>query len=167
MRRIIRTIASGIERLSWFSEILAEIALVALMLLVFHEVIVRYILVRPTIFSVEISEYLLVFITFMCSGWVLREDRHVRMVSLVSILPRRAQIVLDIAVSVLATVFCGVVTWKGAQTAIMAYVGDYHSSSLVNFPLWISYSFIPFGALILGLQLFVRIGERVKLLLSG
>jgi TRAP-type C4-dicarboxylate transport system permease small subunit len=167
MRRIVRAIASGIERLSWFSEIVAEIALVVLMLLVFHEVVVRYVLGRPTIFSVEISEYLLVFLTFMSVGWILREDRHVRMMALATILPSKAQIVLDIAVSVLATVFCGVLTWKGAQTAIMAYVGDYHSSSLVNFPLWISYSFIPFGALILGLQFFVRIGERVKTLLSG
>jgi len=166
MRRIFRTIASGIEWLSWFSEILAEIALVVLMLLVFHEVVVRYILDRPTIFSVEISEYLLVFLTFMSVGWVLREDRHVRMMALVTILPEKAQIILDVAVSVLAIGFCAVLTWKGAQTAIMAYVGDYHSSSLVNFPLWISYSFIPFGALILGLQFLVRIGERVKLLLS-
>ncbi len=49
----------------------------------------------------------------------------------------------------------------------MAYIGDYHSSSLVNFPLWIAYSFIPIGALVLGLQFIVRIGERVKMLLGA
>jgi len=165
MGKIVRTIASGIERLSWFSEILAEIALMALLLLVFHEVFVRYVLNRPTIFSVEISEYLLVFVSFMSIGWVLREDRHVRMLALVTILPRKAQLFLDIVTSILAIIFCGILTWKGGQTAIMAYVGDYHSSSLVNFPLWISYSFIPFGALVLGLQFIVRIGERAKMLL--
>jgi len=164
---ILRIIASGIERLSWFSEILAEMALMGLLLLVSHEVFVRYVLDRPTIFSVEISEYLLVFVSFMSIGWVLREDRHVRMLALVQILPKKVQLALDIVTSILAILFCGILTWKGGQTAVMAYVGDYHSSSLVNFPLWIAYSFIPFGALVLGLQFMVRIGQRVKVLLWG
>ena len=167
MERILRTIASGIERLSWFCEILAEIALMGLLLLVSHEVFVRYVLDRPTIFSVEISEYLLVFISFMSIGWVLREDRHVRMLALVHILPKRVQLGFDIVTSILAIILCGVLTWKGGQTAIMAYVGDYHSSSLVNFPLWIAYSFIPLGALVLGLQFVVRIGKRIEMLLEG
>jgi C4-dicarboxylate transporter DctQ subunit len=167
MGKILRIAASAIGRLSWFSEILAEIALMGLLLLVSHEVFVRYVLDRPTIFSVEISEYLLVFISFMSIGWVLREDRHVRMLALVNLLPKKAQLLLDIVTSMLAIVFCGVLTWKGGQTAIMAYVGDYHSSSLVNFPLWIAYSFIPFGACVLGLQFMVRIGQRVKTLLWG
>ncbi len=44
MRKIFRLIASGINRLSWVAEILAEVALLGLLLLVFHEVIVRYVL---------------------------------------------------------------------------------------------------------------------------
>jgi C4-dicarboxylate transporter DctQ subunit len=167
MEKILRAIASGIERLSRVSEILAETALAGLLLLVSHEVFVRYVLDRPTIFSVEISEYLLVFISFMSIGWVLREDRHVRMLALVHILPKKVQLFLDIMTSVLAIIFCGVLTSKGGQTAVMAYIGDYHSSSLVNFPLWIAYSFIPLGALVLGLQFIVRIGERVKMLLGA
>ena len=167
MKRTIRAIASCINRLSRFSEILAEIALAALLLLVFHEVVVRYVLNKPTIFSVEISEYLLVFVTFMSVGWVLKEDGHVRMLALVQVMPRKAQLVMDILTSLMVTVFCFILAWKGGQTAIMAYKGDYHSSSLVNFPLWIAYSMIPFGALVLGLQFIVRIGERVHSLFSG
>jgi TRAP-type C4-dicarboxylate transport system permease small subunit len=68
--------------------------------------------------------------------------------------------------SILVTTFCVILTWKGGQTVIMAYVGDYHSSSLLDVPLWIPYSFIPLGALVLGLQSIVRIGERVMMLLG-
>jgi TRAP-type C4-dicarboxylate transport system permease small subunit len=167
MVKLLRIMGLAIERLSWFSEILAEMALMGLLSLVSHEVFVRYVLDKPTIFSVEISEYLLVFVSFMSIGWVLREDRHVRMLALVQILPKKVQLALDIVTSLLAVLFCGVLTWKGGQTAFMAYVGDYHSSSLVNFPLWIAYSFIPFGALVLGLQFMVRIGQRTKALLWG
>ena len=166
MVAIIRAIGSGIRHLTWFFEILAEIALAALLLLVFHEVVVRYVFDSPTQFSVEISEYLLVFVSFMCAAWVMREDRHVRMLALLTILPERTQLFLDVVTSLLVTTFCVILTWKGGQTVIMAYSGNYHSSSLLDVPLWIPYSFIPLGALALGLQSIVRIGERVKMLIG-
>ena len=166
MVKCMRTIASAINRLNWFFELLAEIALVVLLLLVFHEVFVRYILDRPTQFSVEISEYLLVFVSFMCAGWVLREDRHVRMLALVHILPEKIQLFFDIFASVMIATFCFILTWKGGQTVIMAFSGGYHSSSLLNVPLWIPYSFIPLGALALGFQSIVRFAERLKSLLG-
>ena len=78
MGKIVRGIAFGINRITWFLEILSEFALLGLLLLVFHEVVVRYVFESPTIFSVEISEYLLVFISFASAAWVLKEDRHVR-----------------------------------------------------------------------------------------
>jgi len=164
MDKILKAVGSGIKHLTWFSEILAEMGLMGLLLLVFHEVVVRYIFNRPTLFSVEISEYLLVFVAFLSAGWVLREDRHVRMLALITVLPEKTRLFLDIVTSMLVIIFCVVLTWKGGKTVIMAYSGDYHSSSLLNFPLWIAYSFIPFGALVLGAQSLVRIGERVKML---
>jgi len=161
MQKAIQTIASG---MTWFSQILAELGLLGLLLVVFYEVVARYLLNRPTVFSVEISEYLLVLVTFLSAGWVLREDRHVRMLALVSILPERLRLFLDISTSLLVMIFCVVLMWKGGKTVIMAYLGGYHSSSLLNFPLWIPYSIIPFGAFILGVQSIVRIGDRVKTL---
>ena len=38
----------------------AEIGLIGLLLIVIHEVIVRYVFDSPTLYSVELSEYLLV-----------------------------------------------------------------------------------------------------------
>jgi TRAP-type C4-dicarboxylate transport system permease small subunit len=111
---------------------------------------------------VEVSEYLLVFLAFLCAGWVLKEDRHVRMLAVITHLPKKVQLFADIVTSLLVIVFCVVLTWKGWQTVVMAYTGDYHSSSLLNVPLWIPYSFIPVGALVLGLQYLVRIGEKVR-----
>ena len=47
MTKIVRGITSGINRLTWISEILSEIALLGLLILVFHEVVVRYALRTP------------------------------------------------------------------------------------------------------------------------
>jgi TRAP-type C4-dicarboxylate transport system permease small subunit len=167
MTKIVRGITSGINRLTWISEILSEIALLGLLILVFHEVVVRYALNSPTLFSVEISEYLLVFVAFISAGWVLKEDRHVRMLAVIDLLPEKARLVADILSSVGVMIFCGVLAWKGGQTTIMAFTGDYHSSSLLNFPLWIPYSLIPLGAFILGFQYIIRIGDRIKTLTNS
>jgi TRAP-type C4-dicarboxylate transport system permease small subunit len=162
-----RLIYRGIIRISWLAEVLAEIALAGLLLLVFHEVIVRYVFNAPTQYSVELSEYLLVFVAFMSIGWVLKEDRHVRVSVVINLLPDRVRDLLDIFASLLVMIFCGIIVWKGGKTAITAYTGDYHSSSLLNFPLWIPYAIIPLGALVLGMQYIVRIVERVQALTGG
>lgn len=162
MEKISGLIAKGINRLTWLAEVLAEIALAGLMLLVFHEVIVRYIFNSPTLYSVELSEYLLIFVAFMSIGWVLKKDRHVAVTFVINFLSPKVRSWLDVFTSLLTMVFCGILVWKGGESAITAYTGDYHSSSLMNFPLWIPYSFIPLGALVLGLQYIVRIGDRLK-----
>ena len=164
MKKIVRGIASGINRLTWFSEILSEIALLGLLLLVSHEVVVRYVFNSPTLFSVEISEYLLVFVAFLSAGWVLKEDRHVRIHAVINLLPEKARLCADILTSFGVMIFCGILAWKGVQATIIVYTGDYHSSSLLNFPLWIPYSIIPFGAFVLGTQYIIRIGDRIKAL---
>jgi C4-dicarboxylate transporter DctQ subunit len=162
MNKIGRTLSLIINSLTLISEVLAEIGLLALFFLVFHEVVARYFFSKPTIFSVEISEYLMTFITFMCVGWVLKQNRHVRMTLLQSRLSKRLQAYMEIFSTLLIMLFCAVIVWKGTQSVMVAYRGSYHSSSLVNFPLWISYAFIPYGTLILGLQGMVIIGKQIQ-----
>lgn len=167
MKKIIQALASGIENVSWLSGVLTQVALLGLLLLVTHEVIVRYIFASPTIYSIEISEYLLVFVALMCAGWILREDRHIRMSAFLSLLSRKAQTYLNILTSILVLVFCTILVWKGGQNVYIAYTGNYHSSSLLNFPLWIPYSFVPVSALIVGAQFMVKIGGYLSALASS
>ena len=155
-------ISKAINRLTWLSELIAEIGLVGLLLIVIHEVIVRYVFDSPTLFSVELSEYLLVLVVFMSIGWVLKEDRHVAVSFVVDLLPRKVRLGMNVLTSVLTMAFLGILVWKGGKTAVTAYTGDYHSSSLLNFPMWIPYVLIPLGALVLSLQYLIKIGELIR-----
>ena len=152
------TIFTGFSR---YANIISEIGTVALMILIFREVIWRYVLNKPSVFSVEISEYIMIFITFMCAGWVLHKNAHVSMTVLTDRLPERVKIRLDIVTSLLTMGVCSVIIWKGIISAVIAFVGHYRSASLIEFPLWISYSFIPLGMTILFLQYIVRIRENI------
>ena len=155
-------LSKAINRLSWLAELIAEIGLVGLLLIVIHEVIVRYVFDAPTLFSVELSEYLLVLVVFMSVGWVLKEDRHVAVTFAVDVLPEKMRQGFSLVTSLLTVAFLAILVWQGGRTALTAYRGDYHSSSLLDFPMWIPYTLIPLGALVLSVQYIAKISELIR-----
>ena len=162
MKQLWKSLLHAFEQLSRIGVILAEISLVLLLALVFHEVIARYVLNRPTLYSVELSEYLLIFVAFIAAGWVLQEDRHVRMLSFVNLMPAKIQYGFALFTSLIVLCFCAILVWQGTKASILAFKGGYHSSSLLDVPLCIPYAIIPIGSLILGLQMVVRIGKIIE-----
>jgi len=162
MKNLWKSLLINFERLSRLGAVLAEICLVLLLALVFHEVIARYVLNKPTLYSVELSEYLLIFVAFMAAGWVLQEDKHVRMPTFVNLMPAKVRYGFALFTSIVVLCFCAILVWQGAKASIVAFTGGYHSSSLLNVPLFIPYAIIPIGSLILGLQMVVRIGKIIE-----
>lgn len=158
---LLRRLAALTEGLARALHILSQLALVALLGLVAHEVFVRYALNAPTQFSVEISEYLLVFISFASTAWILRKDRHVRVRLVLDRLPERARAGLEAAGMLLLAAFAAVLVWKGAGMALTAWHGDDRSSSLLSAPLWVPYSFIPLGGLALMPMALVLAARRI------
>lgn len=161
-----RLFADGIHRLSKIGAVISQVCLVALLALVFHEVVVRYLFDKPTLYSVELSEYLLIFLAFIAAGWVLQEDKHVKMHSFVHLLPQRVQHLLSCISSFIILLFCIILIWQGSKAAWIAWHGGYHSSSLLNTPMWLPYLIIPLGSLLLALQLVIQIHEHFSRFLT-
>jgi len=159
MGRLLDYVLGGISRISWVSEILAEIVTCALAAIVIWGVILTYVFEVSDIFSVEVSEYLLVFLCFASIAWILKEGRHVRVEVIVGRLSPKRQAIMHVVVSLLAFVFCIVLVWKAAGVTLFNYQRGFRSASLVNFPLWIPYLIITLGSLLLTLQYIVQIHE--------
>jgi TRAP-type C4-dicarboxylate transport system permease small subunit len=166
MGKIYRTVFSGINNFTRLFGMLAQIGLVGLLVIVFFATLFRYLFKSPILFCLEISEYLFVFLTIICAGWILREGSHIQMGLFLERLPKKTQIFINIAHSMLITIFCAILVWKGGHNVLIAYRGDYHSNTLLNFPLWISYSIVPVGALLLGIQYIFKIEENIKMFFS-
>jgi len=149
----------GINRLSLIGEILAEIAAVALAIVVITGVMLTYVFKSRDVFSVEISAYLLVFICFSSVAYVLRENRHVVVDALLVFLSRKARLKFELVASILTVVFCCILTWTAADVTILNYQRGFRSASLVTMPLWIPYLVITLGAFVLALQGVVRTTE--------
>lgn len=161
------TLSTVADRLSRAFELVAETALVVLLLLVAHEVFLRYVLNAPTQYSVEFSEYLLVLLSFFSIAYVLQRDRHVRVTFVRELLPPRGRAAADLLAHGLLVVYCAVLIYYGGEMALTALRGDDRSSSLVSFPLFIPYALIPLGALALALQAAVQAGAAARRLRTG
>ena len=163
--RLIDAFQRGVNKLSLFSEILAEIAAVVLAVVVITGVTLTYVFKSRDVFSVEVSTYLLVFICFASVAFISRENRHVVVDAVLVHLSPKARLKMELVASFLTLGFCSIVTWKAADVAILNYQRGFRSASLVTLPLWIPYLVIALGAFGVVLQSMVQmrnLAGRVK-----
>ena len=163
--KLMDTFQRGINKLSLLGEILAEIAACVLAVVVITGVTLTYVFKSRDVFSVEVSTYLLVFICFASVAYILRENRHVVVDAMLTLVSPKARLKLEIVASIMTIVFCSILAWQAADVTLLNYQRGFRSASLVTLPLWIPYLVIALGAFGVVLQGIVRIREltvRVK-----
>jgi C4-dicarboxylate transporter DctQ subunit len=136
---------------------LAGLILVFIMLSVCLEVILRYFLNRPQVWVTEVTEVLLLYITFLGTTWLLRQEGHVKVDILLNRLKPRMLALLGIfssaigiLVSITLTVSGFQLTWDYVQRGI-------YTPTAMEIPVWIIIVIIPVGSLMLLVQ-FIRRG---------
>jgi TRAP-type C4-dicarboxylate transport system permease small subunit len=105
----------------------------------------------------DLSEYALVWITFLGAPWVLLRDRHVRIEILVDALPVAVQRVLGVVVSVVAMLICAVLTWRTGIAALEYYQNDVMMPRIWRIPRIWPYVIVPVGSGFLVLAFAVRL----------
>jgi len=86
-----------------------------IVLCVTADILMRYFLNRPITWAVEISEYLLMGITFFAAAWVLKEERHVCLDIVVNRFGPRNRAAINTITSILGAIICAVICWYGAS----------------------------------------------------
>lgn len=135
--------------------------------LVFYNVILRYIFRKPTYWSVEVTSIMLVVVTFLAVAELSRQRRHIKFSLLLDRLPPGKHDMAEILTSVLGLIFCSALIWQGSMATHMVYAKNMCMPSLLGTPLFIPYLFLPLGAAILALQLLVRIVGDIQHLMKG
>ena len=130
-------------------------------LIVIFEVFMRYVLQMPTTWVNEISEMFLIYTTFFGAAWVLRMDGHTKVDILITIMSERRQVIMGIIQDIFSLFFCVVfawLTWESFWDAVVTQ--ERTAGGLFSIPLWIMYIVIPFGCLLLIVQLIIKIFDR-------
>lgn len=139
--------------------LLSGILLAFIMLSVSFDVILRYTLDQPLEWAVEISEYLLVGMTFFAAAWVLKRDGHVKMDQLFNALGPRTQKILNTTTSILSAIACLIIVWYGTVVTVEhIQTGDSYYTTL-EAPKWPISAVIVVGFVLLLFQFLRRICE--------
>jgi len=144
------------DRIIGLLALLAALILVFTMLSVGAEVVARYFLGSPIRWVVEITEYLLLFMTFLATAWVLKGEGHVKMDLVLTRLKPEAQSVVNIITSTICVIMCLVLTWYGVKVVWDHVQIGYHLSTRLAPPSSLIISIIPIGSFLLSIQFLRR-----------
>ena len=109
------------------------------------------------------TEWILLYATFLAAAWVLKEDGHVKIdVVLIRLSPKK-QYILSVIVCILGILTCGFFSYHGAKAIYSLYQRDVIMMGMILMPKYILVAVIPLGILLSCIQ-FIRI---LKGLLAG
>jgi TRAP-type C4-dicarboxylate transport system permease small subunit len=137
--------------------ILSSIALVLAGFVLTYSVIVRYFLKISTDWQDEMSVFLIVGAVFMSAAAIQAQRGHIGIEAIVGLLPKRVNDVRIVLVDIASLAFCAFFAWKSYTLLQEAWVDDYHSSSTWAPPLWIPYSLMTVGMVLLSIQLLLQV----------
>jgi len=127
----------------------ATLIFVAMTLVICAEVLMRYGFNSPISWVVEISEYALLWITFLGTAWVLRNGGHVRVDILLQYLSPAALRACGLVSSAGGALTTLVLFGFGVDATWSAYARHAFKPTGIDVPTWMILIVIPIGALLL------------------
>jgi TRAP-type C4-dicarboxylate transport system permease small subunit len=157
MRTLFGKIATSVHGLARGLRILGQLALAAMVVTICYDVVARYVFEAPTLWSLEVNTFLVLFIALIPAGDVLKAGMHLRITFFVERGKPGLQRVLDKAGALTGIAFCGFMAWKGWTMAMQAWRYHERMSTALGTPMVIPYMFIPIGFAVLGLGYVVKL----------
>ncbi len=131
--------------------------------IVFYNVIMRYIFRKPIHWTTEITSLTLVFITFLGAAYMVKEKKHIKFTLIYERLHGNGRRVVDILNSLAGIVFSIVLAWEAWKATKIAIMTNMRTPSLLATPYYIPYLVITVGALLIALEFLVRIYKSLFL----
>ncbi len=145
-----------------FDRVVDVLVYIALALLVFSwltvcaDVVLRYFFSRPIPWSTEVTEYILLQITFLGTAWLLRREGHVIVDVVISRLSERNQSLLNSITSIIAALLCLAMTYWAVVDTLEVFQQGLIIPKQLDTPKYIVFIVIPLGYLMLSLQFMRR-----------
>lgn len=137
---------------------LVIVANAAMLLLVFGQVITRYVFGWTPHFGEELARYLFVWVVFLSLPLVARYGGHMCIETLTSRVKGATLKTLNILADIFSIAFLSIMVWNGVRMVMLA---DFQTSPAMMIPMSWVYVVIPFGC---GVMLSYVLGNLVRVL---
>lgn len=143
----------------------AHLVLVMFVLL-FCEVLLRYLWRQPTVWTGELSQMLFGVYALLGGGYLLARGGHVNVDIVYGAFPKRVKASIDVFTSALFFLFIAVLLWQGLSLAADSIARWERSHSAWNPPIWPVKLAIPLAALLILLQGLVKLANDILVALG-
>ena len=155
----LRSLFLLIDRISLVAGAVGAVCLALIPVLILADIGYGLLTRASLTFVWEYAAFLMAATFFLGLAYTLRTAGHVRVSLLAEHLPTKAAWVLDIVATAIALYFAGFVAYAMVQFAWSSYAGGSVSFTPTATPLAIPQSVLAFGAVLLVLQLAVRLAR--------
>jgi len=128
-----------------------------MMLAISYSVLMRYLWNRPVAWIVEVSSYLMLYITFLGAAWLLRRDGHVAIDLFTNHLSSKQMALFKSATSVAGALVGFILTWKGTLVTLDNFTRGVVTMGILNTPQFLLIAIIPIGGFLLMIEFILRI----------
>lgn len=143
-------------------EWLLILSFIFIILLVFLQVVSRYVFNVPVGWSSELSRYLLIWITWISASYAIRKQEHIRITLLVDRFSRRAKKITELFVIIVWSAFAFVMAFVGTEVVLSLQMMGQKTSTL-GIPMWVVYLIIPIG----GVLMIIRLIQQVYFVITN
>jgi TRAP-type C4-dicarboxylate transport system permease small subunit len=150
--KIIRILTNIFSRIIDLMAIFAGILLIFSMVSISMGVASRYLFDWPMAWVTEITEYILVHITFLVAPWVLKREGHVTMDLVLNRLSPRTQSMFNMITYAMSAIVCFILFGSGVRVTWDLYRTRYFTPTVLELPKFAVIAVIFIGSLFLFLQ---------------
>lgn len=137
------------KTLSWINEnaekALASLLLAAIVLLIFGNVLMRYILNASLSWGEELTLWFFVWFVWLAVSYAFHKREHVRITVLRDFLSEKKRLYADVVISLLVLAFLVVLTIECIKLILLPFVAS-QNSVVLGLPIPILYASAPVGA---------------------
>lgn len=152
----------GFDFIIEFFTYMAGIIILAITFAVSLAAVVRYLGFRPPIWTLQFTEYALLWFTFLAAAWLLREGGHISIDTVVSRLPAKTRRHVEIINDILGFIVCVIVFLFGTFHTIDLFQRGVMEVKGITVPKSPLFVVIPLGGLALSIQFGRQFITKIK-----
>ena len=123
-----------LDRVVGFMAFLAGVLLVAAVFIICFEILMRYFVKRPQVWTVEICEYILFSMAFLGAPWLLKVGGHVNIDIFVIQLSPGPKRMVALMSALVGMIVSGIISWFSLLASYECYVSGVLLTKSLNVP---------------------------------
>jgi TRAP-type C4-dicarboxylate transport system permease small subunit len=157
--RTMESIVKGFNKVLVFT---ASLMMAGLMIIVCVDLTLRYFFNSPLLWGTEVTEILLLYITFLGMAWVFREDGHVVIDVFTSQVAGKKKKILNGISYFLVGIVAAVLVYYGFYTVYDHFRRGVFNPTVIETPIWLIIIVIPVGSVPLFLEVLIKVWKLIR-----